>query len=211
MDNILEKYSLLNEIKVSRETCVDFERFILLVLNENKKINIISKKTEKDIRVRHIIDSAQAFDFIDLNDKVVTDLGSGAGFPGIVLALMLKRINKRIQFNLFEKSYHKSQFLKKISNKFKLNAVTYKKNIFETKNISTDTIIARAFKSLPDILDLIDKNFKNYKNLVLFMGNEGNKKINDALKKWNFVYEKKNSITSKDSFIINIKNIRKKN
>ena len=97
MDEILKKYSLLNQSNVSRETCLDFERFIDMIIEKNKEINIISKETAENgaIRKRHIIDSAQAIDFVDLNNNTTTDLGSGGGFPGIVMAIMLKNMKKK--------------------------------------------------------------------------------------------------------------------
>ena len=96
MDEIIKKYSLLNDLDVSRETCLDFETFISIIMEENKKINIISQETAKIdvIRERHIIDSAQAIEFIDLNCNSIYDLGAGGGFPGIILAIMIKNIKK---------------------------------------------------------------------------------------------------------------------
>jgi 16S rRNA (guanine527-N7)-methyltransferase len=70
--------------------------------------------------------------------------------------------------------------------------------------------MARAFKPLPVVLDLVHKNFNCYKNLVLFMGKNGKKVLREALKNWDFEYKEKKSLTSKDSFLINIKNIKKK-
>ena len=90
MDANYKKYTILDKFNVSRETCIDFERFISLILDKNQKINIIGKRTEPIIRERHIIDSAQAIDLIDINSKTCTDIGSGAGLPGIVLSIILK-------------------------------------------------------------------------------------------------------------------------
>ena len=83
---ILNSYSRLNSLNVSRETYLDFELFISMVIEKNKVINIISEETAKIevIRERHIIDSAQIIDFIDLNCDTTTDLGTGGGMPGIV-------------------------------------------------------------------------------------------------------------------------------
>tara|TARA_B100001123_G_C15291700_1_gene1017695 strand:+ start:1711 stop:2346 length:636 start_codon:yes stop_codon:yes gene_type:complete len=211
MEKNLNKYLLLSSFNVSRETCIDFEKFISLILEKNKQINIISKETEPIIRERHIIDSAQAIDFIDLNDNICSDLGSGAGMPGIVLAIMMKNLNRPMKFNLYEKSYHKSLFLREISKKLNLNTDVIKKDVFEIKNLSSDTVIARAFKPLPIILELIYKNFKNYKNLILFMGKKGKETLNDTFKQWDFEYKEKRSLTSENSFLLNIKNIKKKN
>ena len=82
--------------------------------------------------------------------------------------------------------------------------------IFKIKNIETGTIMSRAFKPLPIILDLVQKNFRNYKNIILFMGKSGRKILNDTLKTWDLDYEEKKSLTSKDSFLLNIKNMEKK-
>ena len=70
--------------------------------------------------------------------------------------------------------------------------------------------MARAFKPLPIVLDLVYKNFSSYKNLILFMGKNGKKILNDSLKDWDFEYKEKKSLTSEDSFLLNIKNIKKK-
>ena len=212
MDEILNKYPLLKSQNVSRETFIDFEKFILEITKRNEEINLISKKTAKNniIRERHIVDSAQIIDFIDLNSDIITDLGSGGGFPGIIISILIKNLKKKLKVHLYEKSHHKSSFLRKISRDLKLETEVIQKNIFEIKNLNSGTIMARAFKPLPIILELVYKNFDNYKNLILFMGKNGEKILEDSLKDWDFDFEKKKSITNQDSFLLNIKNIKKK-
>ena len=213
MEEILNKYPLLSNQSVPRETFLDFEIFINMLQKRNEEINIISKETAKDniIRVRHIIDSAQIIEFIDLNSNIITDIGSGGGMPGIIISIMIKNMKKSAKVHLYEKSHHKSAFLRDVSRELKLNTEIMQKNIFEVQNLDSGTIMARAFKPLPIILDLIYKNFSSYKNLILFMGVNGEKILEDTLKNWDFNFEKKKSITNKDSFLLNIKNIRKKN
>ena len=212
MQEILDKYSLLKSQNVPRETLLDFEKFVLMLIEVDKKINIISKKTsiENEIRERHIIDSAQVIDLIDINSDILTDIGSGGGMPGIIISIMTKNIKNSLKINLYEKSHHKSVFLKRVSRDLKLNTTVIQKNIFEEKNLESGTIIARAFKPMPIVLELVYRNFSKYKNLVLFMGKNGERILEDSLQNWDFDFEKKESITSKDSFLLNIKNIKKK-
>ena len=212
MEEILKKYSLLKDQNVPRETFLEFESFVTMLVEKNNEINIISRKTAKNsvIRSRHIVDSAQVIDFIDLNSNTITDIGSGGGMPGIVASIMMKNMKKTPKVNLYEKSHHKSSFLRKVSRDLKLNTEVIQKNIFEEKNLESGTIMARAFKPLPVVLELVNKNFKKYKNLILFMGKNGEKILNETLNNWDFDFEKKKSITSKDSFLLNIKNIKKK-
>ena len=212
MDDIYKKYPLLKQIDVSRETCLDFEKYISMMIEKNRRINIISKESSKNevIRDRHITDSAQAIDFIDFNCNTTSDLGSGSGCPGIVMAIMIKNEKKNMKIHLYEKSHHKSSFLREVSRKLNLDTEVIQKDVFEAKELDTGSIIARAFKPLPVVLDLVNKNFKSYKNLILFMGKNGKKILEETLKEWDFDFEKKESITSKDSFLLNIKNIKKK-
>ena len=212
MDELLNKYSLIKQENVSRETCLDFEKFISMIVEKNKEINIISNETAKNevIRHRHIIDSVQAVDFVDFKCNTTYDLGSGGGFPGIVMAIIFKNIKKDMKVNLYEKSYHKSLFLKEVSRKLNLDTEVIQEDVFNKKEMKSATIIARAFKPLPLVLELVYKNFKNYKNLILFMGKSGKAILEETLKEWDFSFEKKKSITSEDSFLLNIKNIKKK-
>jgi 16S rRNA (guanine527-N7)-methyltransferase len=212
-DDSLKNYSKLDRLNVSRETCLDFEKFISMIASKNKKINIISKKSSEndDIRQRHIIDSAQAIDFVDLNENTTCDLGSGGGMPGIVIAIMAKNLKKNIKINLFEKSYHKSSFLKEVSKELNLQTEIIQEDVFKIRDMNSGTIMARAFKPMPIVLDLVYKNFNKYKNLILFMGKSGKKILSQTLKDWEFEYKEKRSLTNKDSFLLNIKNIKKKN
>ena len=213
MDNqFINSYSKISDLNVSRETCNDLESLITMIQQKNKEINIISKKMFKKeaIRERHIIDSAQIIDFIDLNSNTTSDLGTGGGMPGLIVAIVMKKIKNNLKVNLFEKSYHKCVFLKEVSRKLNLNTEVIHKDIFTVKNIETGTIMSRAFKPMPVILNLVNENFQKYKNIIFFMGNSGKKILNDALKEWDIDYIEKKSLTNEDSFILNIKKIRKK-
>ncbi len=199
----------MEPLNVSRETFPELEKFREIIIEKNKDINLISKKTEQVSKERHIIDSAQIIDFIDLNRSTCTDLGSGSGLPGIVLAIIMKHKNSDMKFKLYEKSFHKSNFLKEVSSKFNLNVEVLQKDIFEEKNVETDIIVARAFKPLPVVINLINSNFKYFKEVILFLGKNGKEILQEVLKEWKFEYEEKKSITSKDSTIIKIKDFEK--
>ena len=213
MDNIiLNNYSKISGLNVSRETCNELESLISMIQEKNKEINVISRKLiEKDqIRERHIIDSAQIIDFVDLNCNTTSDLGTGGGMPGLIVAIVMKKIKNTMKVNLYEKSYHKCVFLKEVSKKLNLNTDIIQKDVFSVKNIETGTIMSRAFKPMQVVLNLVNENFKNYKNIIFFMGVSGRKNLNDTLKVWDLDYEEKKSLTNENSFILNIKNIKKK-
>ena len=213
MDNvILNSYSKFPNLNVSRETCNDLEHLICMIQEKNKEINIISKKTDEKevIRERHIIDSAQIIDFVDLNYNTTCDLGTGGGMPGLIVAIAMKKIKRTMKIRLYEKSHNKCVFLKEVSKKLNLNTEIIHKDIFTVKNIETGTIMSRSFKPMPVILNLVSENFKKYKNIIFFMGGSGKKILNETLKEWDLNYEVKKSLTNDDSFILNIQKIRKK-
>ncbi len=210
IDSNLLNYSCLEPLNVSRETFPELERFRQTILEKNKVINLISKESEISSKKRHIIDSAQIIDLINLKSTICTDIGSGAGLPGIVLAIIMKHKNSDMKFRLYEKSYHKSNFLKDVADKFNLNVEVLQKDIFNEKNLSSEIIVARAFKPLPVILNILKNNFKYFNEVILFLGKSGRKIIEQASLNQKFKYEVKRSITNKDSLILKIKSLDKK-
>ena len=210
---IINSYSKISGLNVSRETLSDLESYTSMVLEKNQKINLISKKfnEKNDIIQRHIIDSAQIIDIVDFNNSTITDIGSGAGMPGIIIAILLKNLKKNIKVKLYEKSYHKSRFLKDVSRKLNLKTEIIQKNIFDEKKIETGTIMSRAFKPMPIVLDLVNENFSNFTNIIFFMGKSGREIFKNTLKEWDLEYTEKKSLTSAESFLINVKKIKRKN
>ena len=191
MDSIISKnYSKISKFEVSRETCNELESLISMIQKKNEEINIISRKNSDQgaIRQRHIVDSAQIIDFVDLNTNTTSDLGSGGGIPGLIIAILMKKLKNSMKIKLYEKSHHKCVFLKDVSEKLELNTEIIQKDIFKLRDIETGTIMSRAFKPMPIILDLIQKNFRKYKNIILFMGKSGRKILNETLKIWDLDY-----------------------
>ena len=194
---------------VSRETLKELETFRKLIIMRNNDINLISSTTVEASKDRHIVDSAQIIDFVNKNSSTCTDLGSGAGLPGIVLAIIMKHKNSDMQFNLYEKSYHKSKFLEEVSRKLNLNTKVFNQNIFEQENLYSEIIVARAFKPMIVILDLVNKSFKKFNNIILLLGKNGKSSIKECQKKWKFDYVEKNSLTNEESLMIKISNLKK--
>ena len=201
---------LIKSLQVSRETIASLNIYEALLLENNRKFNLISKSTENILKTRHILDSAQAIDFIDKSSKICADLGTGAGFPGIVLSILFKERKYPIRVDLYEKSPKKCQFLTQVVTKLDLDALVLEKNVLEQKNLEVGTIVARAFKPIQSIFKIVTKNFKNFKNLILFLGKNGKQTLLDASKVWEFEYKERKSVTSDDSLILNIKKVRKK-
>ena len=204
-----KKYHILGRFNVPRETFIEFDEFEKLIIEKNKEINLISNETINNLRNRHIIDCAQVIDLIDINSKICTDIGSGAGLPGIVLSILVRDKKIDMKMNLYEKSYRKSSFLRSVSKKLKLDTEIFEEDIFKKKNLVSGSIVARAFKPLPVILDLVEKNFEKYTNLIVFMGKNGKQLLEEAVKDWEFEYKEKKSLTSDDSFLLNINDIKK--
>jgi len=167
------------------------------LLEFNQNYNLIGKSTIEDFDNRHIIDCAQIYDHIpDLNANIA-DLGSGAGLPGIILAILgVKNIT------LFEKSYRKSQFLSQICQKIDLKNVNLQQNINDYHDQKFDLIISRAFGNLNKILDLSPNLLQKNGQLLLLKGQKLPEEIKQAQKNWQFNYKTSPSQTSQDGQII---------
>ena len=123
---------LLNQLSFSPKNISDLKIFKNELLKANTRHNFISKNTETVIWHRHILDSAQLVKFIDFSKGSLSDLGSGAGFPGLILALFNK--NKNFHVKLYEKSPVKRAFLRAISDKLSIKIKIFSK---KKKNISS--------------------------------------------------------------------------
>ena len=197
--------------QVSRETITSLKKYEKCLIESNKTLNLVGKSTINDVWIRHFLDSSQVIDFIDKNSKSVIDLGSGAGFPGLIVAILAKDRKIPIKVNLIEKSKKKALFLKRVINDLKLDTHVLNLNVFElTDKIQTDLIIARAFKPLKTILRLLDQKVENWKKIFLFLGKTGQNELLQASKIWDIRYKQRRCVTSRDSMVIEINRLKKK-
>ena len=198
-------------IQVSRETITSLKKYESYLIKSNKTLNLIGESTINEIWIRHFLDSSQVIDFIDENHKGLVDLGSGAGFPGLVIAILAKDRKIPLNVKLIEKSPKKASFLKEIINILNLNAEVLNLNVLKLpKNLEADLIIARAFKPLKIILPFIDKNTQNWQKIFLFLGKTGQVELLQASKRWDIKYKQRMSITSSDSIVLEINKLKKK-
>ena len=211
MDKTIQIDTFSRFTQVSRETITSLKKYEDELIKANKTLNLIGKSTINNIWTRHFLDSVQVIDFIDKNDKSLIDIGSGAGFPGLVLAITLKDRKNPIKVKLIEKSPKKVKFLKNIVDELHLNVDVIEKNIFEySKKLSDGVLVARAFKPLKIILELIHNRAENWKKFFIFLGKTGKSELLQASKSWDIEYKQRMSITSNDSFVVEINRIRKK-
>ena len=191
--NILEK-----ELNFSIEAIDKLKKLSELVLNENKRHNLIAKSTESQIWERHILDSAQLVKFIDFNSNSLADLGTGAGFPGLIIEIFNE--NKDFHVKLYEKSPVKRNFLRRVIEELKLKSQVF--GDVRNANIDSDIIVCRAFKKLDEVIQVSREIAKKPHKLMILKGQNAQNEINNSSKTKKYSYKLESSMTNKDSKII---------
>lgn len=191
---------IVNDLDVSREKYETLEKYRLLLLKWNKVINLISKSSENDIWERHIKDSLQLIKYISVEETVI-DIGSGGGFPGIVLSIGgIKNIS------LVESDTRKAVFLRQAS-KYSLNKINIiEKRLNQNSEGSYDILTCRGVGSIDDIL-FLTKGLKIGK-ILLLKGKNYNHEIMEAKKHWLFNFILHDSIAG-DGKIVEISGVRR--
>ena len=194
------KRILLKDLNFDAPKIKKLDNFAKKLLIYNKKHNLISKNTEKQIWDRHILDSAQLIKFIDVKScSGIADLGTGGGFPGIILAIYFQHFNFHVK--LYEKSPIKSAFLSHITKILGLRCTIICNDINLIK-IDSNYIVCRAFRKLPYILNISRENCIKKHKIIILKGRNAQKEINSTSKMKNYKYRLENSITDNDSKII---------
>jgi 16S rRNA (guanine527-N7)-methyltransferase len=194
---------LQNNLHFSTKSIKKLQIFINALISANKKHNFISKTTEVDIWHRHVLDSAQLVKFIDFSKGALSDLGSGAGFPGLVLAIFNE--NKNFHVKLYEKSPVKRAFLEEISKSLSIK-VDIAGNVYEEK-IDTEYVVSRAFKKLENVIQVSREIAKKPHKMIVLKGQNAQEEINKAFKIRKYDYKLEKSVTNSNSRII-IMNIK---
>ena len=195
------------KFNVSRETIDKLKIYYRFLIEKNKTLNLIGKNTEKSIFSRHFKDSSQIYDLLDKKLDIV-DIGSGAGFPGIILKILMENESLYVNIILIEKSPKKSNFLRELCIKLDLKVQIENKRLEIYDFLGTSTVVSRAFKSILDTINILYRNLGNIKELVLLKGKTYQQEVDEAKKKYTFELEKFRSITLNESSIIKIKNIK---
>ena len=196
------------KFNVSRETIEKLKIYDKFLIEKNKTLNLIGKNTEKSIFSRHFKDSAQIYDLIDKKLDII-DIGSGAGFPGVIIKILMD--SKKVEGNilLIDKSPKKCKFLNDLSNKLGLTLKIQNVRLEDYKFSKISTIVSRAFKKVIDTIDVLFKNNDKIKSIILMKGKTYQHELEDAKKKYTFDLEKFRSITSDESYILKISNIKR--
>ena len=189
---------LQEELKFTDQSIDKLKMLETELLNANKKHNFIAKSTEDSIWSRHILDSAQLVKYINFKQGSLSDLGSGAGFPGLVLAIYNQNFNFHVK--LYEKSPVKRDFLDEMIDKLKIKAELYP-NVFDGI-IESEYIVSRAFKKLDKIIQVSREMIKRPHKLIILKGQNAQEEANKAFKSYKYSYKLEESMTDENSKII---------
>jgi 16S rRNA (guanine527-N7)-methyltransferase len=190
---------LLNKLNYNQDAIYKLDIFCKELVEYNKKFNLISKSTVDDVWDRHVLDSAQLVKFIDFSDgSSLSDLGTGAGFPGIVLAIFNR--NRKFRVKLYEKSRVKTKFLTNVCDKLNINAEIYE-NDYRSHDIVSNYVVSRAFKKLEEHIRISREIVKVSHKLIILKGKSAEEEIKKLNKDLNYSYSLEKSMTNPESKI----------
>lgn len=205
MQNFIDTYN------VSRETYQKLETYVALLQEWQQKFNLVSNSSLADVWNRHIADSAQLFKYLNNEVDSVYDLGSGAGFPAMVLAVMAQEQYPQIKFTLMESITKKTVYLNAVKQELKLDNVTVINSRSEDLTLpKADVITARAVASLDKLLNCVFKFTNRQTKLIFPKGKSYKEELDEAEKFWNFKLKVDESQTSQDGVILLLENLRRK-
>ena len=196
-----------NKFNVSRETINKLNIYVDFLIYSNKSLNLIGKATEKNIFSRHFTDSAQIYDLIDNRNNII-DIGSGAGFPGFIIKLLLDDKKIKSSVELIEKSPKKCKFLIELNKKLNTDIKIVNIRLEDYKFKNMNVVVSRAFKKTSETLAILLKNKNFIKDIILLKGKSYQLELDEATKKYSFKFEKFQSITSQEGQVIKINNIQ---
>lgn len=195
-------------LDVSRETSEKLDSYVALIQKWNKAINLISRSSEADIWQRHIADSAQLAQHLPSGPRLWLDLGSGAGLPGIVLAIIAAEVAPSLRFELVEVDQRKATFLRQVSRELGLNITVLTERIEALAPRSANVVSARALAPLSDLCSFAERHLDVDGIAIFLKGAGAETEIEVAQKKWSFNLESFPSKTSADALVLKLKKIR---
>ena len=207
-DNKKDFYFFKDQINPNSDTIYKLKKFVNMIADYQKSMNLIGKSTMPDIWIRHILDSAQIEKFLPKENKnyITVDVGTGAGFPGMVLAAMGRK-----DLLLCEKSTKKNFFLNAAAKECNISVKIYNDRIENLRASNIRAIISRAFSPLKSLIQKVRHCLCWDTTLVLHKGRTYMKEIIEAKSLFFFNYKCYDSNTNADAKILKINNIREKN
>ena len=206
----MKKNEFVKSLNVSRETLNGFYEYEILLSKWNEKINLVSKNTLVDIWERHFLDSGQIIKHVEASGKKWVDLGSGAGFPGLVVALLLRDRKIDCDLVLVEKNPKKGFFLNEVIRKLNLSVEVVNNNIDTLEPLNADILTARAFSELNNLIEIAFRHRKK-EGICLFLKGENYRiELDKTLNYWFFDYDIVDSLSSSSGKIIRVKKIFKR-
>ena len=206
----MKKNKFVKSLNVSRETLNGFYEYETLLSKWNEKINLVSKNTLVDIWERHFLDSGQIIKHVEASGKRWVDVGSGAGFPGLVVALLLRDRRIDCELVLVEKNPKKGFFLKEVIRKLNLSVEVVNDNIDTLEPLNADILTARAFSELNNLIEIAFRHRKK-EGICLFLKGENYRiELDKTLNYWFFDYDIVDSLSSSSGKIIRVKKIFKR-
>lgn len=206
----MDIFEEINKYNVSRETIKKLEDFVKLLTEWNEKMNLVSKNSLADVWTRHVLDSIQLINYIPDQAEYLVDIGSGSGFPGIVLAIVFQEKMPSLKITLVESITKKAMYLNDAIEKIGLKSVNVLNDRVENavfKNV--DIITARAVASLSILCGYATKIGNKNTEMLLLKGKSYNEEEIEARKNWIFSREIYENKYSNDGCIVKVKNIRK--
>lgn len=194
-------------VNVSRETIADLEAFVELTKKWTPKINLIARGTVDDIWERHIVDSVQLYKFAPETFTKWVDLGSGGGFPGIVMAIVARTVHPESSFVLIESDQRKAAFLRTVARELELPVNVVAQRIELAPPQGADIVSARALTALSGLLPLAKRHLQHGASALFHKGRQSRQEIADAHRNWRFDLEDYPSITDPDARILRIQRI----
>ena len=189
---------------VSRETNERLSHYIDLLRKWNPSINLVAKSTIQSAWTRHIIDSAQVFDMVEGPVAHWADLGSGGGFPGLVIAIMAMDVGSPRKVSLVESDARKCAFLRTVIRETGAKADVVNARIEEVEPLGADVLSARALADLSSLLGFAERHMTSEGVALFPKGENWQKEVQAAQSKWRFDYQFVKSETETGPVILRI-------